>query len=408
MTYLDSAKFVEASTNSSRLVAKLKGTVQRQEYYETHQILRTVYFRFSNNKEKLSALLNLLYHGSIYLLKYREFISGLDTALLLLEIGAKILQQRQDDATSPAKKELKSLISNSSLTNHMMNNTPDISICQKVANLAVGLPDGEQSRVRFVAETLKILSPKLLNRDLLHNALANVFWDSKEYAGARYHFLHCANLENAQNVAALLVEYQSKNAPKTEVDLFITQFILQFLCLQCPLDPPGPVGLGNNDNLKPSTQTVNTPVIKKLRSTIKSIASQILTSYALKHPDLGQVDIPFSSLPLLNFTHFIINILDSKQVEKTTYQLLCDIYKVSWSRDPNYQNYLSRIGTIYFGIVDIVKQQQQQQQRGGGFFNNILMSLLDGPDEDETDDVESHQGGNRTTNNNMSSCDELD
>lgn len=388
LTYLDSPKFITASSNSSRLVAKLKSAVQRQELYETHQILRTVYFRFSNYKEKVAALLDLLYHGSMYLLKFKEFISGQDTALLLLETAAKCLQNQLELGNQEAKSNL----TNSSLTHHTMNNTLDIDISQKVANLVVELPDTDVGQTKFIAEALRILSPKLLNRDLFHNVVAKKYWLNKNYVNARYHYLRCASIENAQDIATLLVEYHCESASRSEVDLFITQFIFQLLCLQCPLDPPRVPNQSKPNIVTPPNATIS----KKLRNTIKLIAEKIFSTYTLKHPQLSQVEIPFSSLPLLNFTYFIISIIDSNQPEGAAFRVLCDIYKTTWGRDPNYQSYLKRIGSIYFGVVDQAKQQQQQ----GGFFNNILMSLLEGADDEEED---SNREGN-----NLSSCDELD
>lgn len=389
LSYLNSPKFVKASSSSTRLVAKLKTAIIRQELYETHQILRTIYFRFTNYNEKVVALVDLLYHGAIYLLKYQEIVSGQDTASLLLEVAAKCLQINLDEGGQEAR--LNS--ANSSLTDHMMNNTLEMDICQKVSNLAIHLPDNEFGRTKFIADALRVLSPKLLNRNLFHNVLASKFWQKKDYTNARYHFLHCANLENAQDIAVMLVEFQCKNAYKSEVDLFITQFVLQLLCLQCPLDPPR---LPNQNCRKQNTvASPNATVSRKTISTIKSIAEKIFLSYTLRHPSLNQVDIPFPSLPLLNFTYFIIILLDSNQPETSLFQVLCDIYKKAWSRDPNYQNYLNRIGTLYFGVVDRAKQHQQQ----GGFFNNILMSLLEGTDEEDEDS--NHDGNNL-------SCDELD
>lgn len=359
VSYLNSPDFIKAATNSTRLVAKLKTAVQKRELYETHQILRTINFRFINHKDKAIPLCELLYQGSCFLLEQQEFVSGQDTATLFLESSAKSLQHHIDEKG-------RGVISQN-LEHHVNNNTLEWSLSQKVSNIAVNLPDTEIGRTKFITDALRILHPKLLNRSLLHEVLAIKFWENKDVgthklsklSQCRYHYLHCASLDNAYEIARLLIEYQSREG---EVDLFITQFILQFFCLQ--------------------------PKTAMNRSVIKSIAEKIFTSYTLKHPLLSQVSPPFSSLPLLNFTHFIISILDSDK-EANTFTMLCDIYRVSWSRDPNYKGYLTRIGTLYFGIIDQSKQVQ------GGIFNNILLSLLEGKDEDEE-------------GNNFSSCDELD
>lgn len=384
VAYLESPEFIGAATNATRLVAKLKTAVQKRELYETHQILRTINFRFISVKDKAIPLSELLYQGACYLLECQEFVSGQDIATLFLESSVKCLQYLIDEKGELAKINL----ANQNLEHHVNNQTLHWSTSQKVSNLAVHLPDSEIGRTKFIADALRILSPKLLNRSLFHEVLAIKFWEHKEVVSSRYHYLHCASIDNAQEIARLLVEYQSGSASKSEIDLFITQFILQFLCLQSPLDSPK---LSNQKSV--TATTPQAAINRKTRSVIKSIAEKIFRSYTLKHPLLSQVCLPFSSLPLLNFTHFIVSILDSDK-EANTFSMLCDIYRVTWARDPNYKGYLTRIGTLYFGVIDQSKQVQ------GGIFNNILLSLLEGADEDEEDS--NHEG------NNFSSCDELD
>lgn len=398
--YIGSAELLEASKNATRLVAKLKSAVQSRELYETHQILRTINFRFITTREKLRALQNLLFLGSSFLLEHKEYVSGQDIAVLFLEASAKRLQHYQEENRDG---DAKLQLTNPSTVFHSDRQTPAYEICRKTAHLTVRLPDTEIGQQKFVADTLKILTTKILNRSLLHNVVAEAFWQSKDYVNARYHYLHCASLENAQDVAKLLVEYQTSCASKCEIDLFITQFTFQFLCLQCPIDSP------KASNQKTNTGPSSSSTYPKTRSTIKSIAERVFSNYAINHPLLSQVDIPFSSLPLLNFTHFIISILDGNN-ESETFEMLRDIYKVTWSRDPNYQGYLMRIGTLYFGIVDPAKQRQNS----GGLFNNLLQSLLDGNDDDDEEPNQEGTSGTNNNNNNSSinagysSSDDLD
>lgn len=369
LSYLDAPQFVQASSNATRLVAKLKIAVQNNELYETQQIIRTLYFRL---KDKPEPLIDLLYYGALHLIRNGESISGQDLATLLLETACR-----------------------------RGNKTSDLDTCRKISQLLVNLPDTEAGQAKFIAEALKLLTPKILNRDLLHNVIATKYWQLKQYVNARYHFLHCANTDNALDVAHLLIEFHLQGGLKSEVDLFITQFILQFLCLQSPLDPPITEQSRPCSHQHNSSNPSNITVSRKSRSTIKLIAERIFSEYALKHPSLGKIEIPFNSLPLLNLTHFIISTLDSRKSEAGAFKLLTDIYKVPCGRDPNYPSYLNRIGIIYYGLIDQTKQQQQATGGGGNFFNNILMTLLDGTDEDEDDEMSSGRQA-------ISSCDELD
>lgn len=398
LEYLETPEFVAASTNATRLVSKLKTAATTQQFYETHQILRTVYYRFVNIKEKVPALVNLLYQGSCFLLKHKEFTSGQDTAILFLETASKQLQNYRDEGGNQAKLNL----TNTDLTFHATNKTLDWDISSKVANLAVNIPDSEIGQSKFIAEALKILTPKILNRDLFHHCMASRFWKQKDLVNSRYHFLHCANSRNAEDIADLLIEYCQKSDDHGEADLFIAQFILQFLCLQRPADPPtlNASTSGTNPVTQPPS---NGPNHLKTRSSIKSIAQKIFATYCLRHPKIGQASISFDR-PLLNFIFFIISLLDSNS-EASAYKLLCKVYKKEYMRDPKYESYLTRIGTIYLGIVDQSKQQQ------GGFFNNILMSLFDGADDDDDDNGNNTGGGSgqQTQQQHLSSFDdELD
>ena len=388
ISYLDSPDFIKASANAVRLVSKLKVAVQKQELYETHQILRTIYFRFVNNKDKIESLVGLLYHGAQYLLDNLETISGQDIATLYLESSSKYLQSRLSDS-------MNLIVTQSESSHPPINNALETDICHKISNLLIKLPDGEMGQAKFTAEALGLLNPKILNRDLLHTVIASRYWQEKNYVNARYHYLHCASLDNAQDIAMLLVDYHVKSANKAEIDLFITQFIFQFLCLQNPFDSIRTRTHQQRTIQNPGTASSLAAVTRKSRNAIKLIAEKIFSTYTLKHPQLSRVEVPFSSLPLLNFTFFIISILDSNEIN--TFKMLCDIYKTTWSRDPNYQSYLNRIGVLYFGQSDHSRQHQQQ----GSFFNNILMSLLEGADEQG--EADSNLGGN-----NSSSSDELD
>lgn len=385
--YLSSDNFLQASSNATRLVTKLKSAIQRRELYETHQILRTIYFRFLNVKEKVIALESLLYHGSCYLLELNELTSGQDIATLFLETAAKCLRYHRD-----GNEEAKSDLVNASLNDHISKKTLDWQLSEKVAELAARMPETEIGKPKFVAESCKILDHKLLNTCLLHQVMAQKFWAHKDFVNCRYHYLHCASIENAPDIAKFLVQYHTSSASISELDLFITQFILQFLCLQTPLDPPKNPNNQRNNNSAAINQS-HSSINRKTRNAIKRIVEIIFSSYTLKHPLLADVSAPFSSSPLLNFTHFIISIIDADK-EASIFRTLCNIYQVTWTRDPNYKGYLDRIGTLYFGIVD------QSKQRQDGFFNNILLSLLDGADEEEEDS--DHDG------NNLSSCDDLD
>ena len=404
-SYLESPKFLQASTNASRLVNKLKVAVANQELYETQQILRTVYFRFINHSEKIDALGDLLYYGAIHLMKQGEHISGQDLGSLFLETVAKRLQADLDQCpiTGPNKGAVSVIFAKCE------DETPDVIICRKISSIAVLLPKTDIGQTKFIAETLKLLPPKLLNRDLLHEVLAHRFYQVKDYANARYHFLY-SSCANKYKVCTLLVKFHAEQGAKSEVDLFITQFILQYLCLQQPTDSPVPStgsdqsGHQRSGSAPPSTQIVS----RKSLDEIVTVVRYILLEYngQSEHPKIW-ITRPYE-LPLLNFTYILVELLRSKKSEANAYRFLVRTYKRVWSRDPEFETYLNRIGVIYFGLPDPSKQQQQQQGNGGGgFFNNLLMSMLEGEDDDGEEEDEVGTAARRGFDL-MSAYDELD
>lgn len=392
LSHLETADFKQAASNATRLVSKLVAAVQKKELYDTHQLLRTIYFRFVNHKDKLKALIDLLYHGAQFLVANREFISGQDVATLFLESSARLLQARLNDAadlppTSEVKEWVKTKLTNFALPFHRANSTIDLDVCEKVAKLACELPDTETGRSKFMVEALKLLTPKILNRELLHTVLAKTYRGKQDYAEARYHFLHCANTSTAGEIGELLSDYHQKFGNKNEVDIFLAQFVLQFLCMQnLTFDSSSARSLETTFSSRP-------PLAKK-----KAI-ELIIHRYKETHQQLLDEPTPSLKYPLFNFLNFITSILGASPPETQVFKSLCDIYKRVLNRDPNFQCYLDRIGVIYFGLVDRNKQQQQQQ---GGFFNNILMSLLDTGDDD--DEAASPEPESST----MTSYDDLD
>jgi hypothetical protein len=74
-----------------------------------------------------------------------------------------------------------------------------------------------------------------------------------------------------------------------------------------------------------------------------------------------------------------------------TFKVLCDLYGTTLKRDPSYNEYLSQIGQIYFGL------ENANRNRGpSGFFGNLLQSLLD--NGDDSDDDQPNPGPSRSTN----------
>ena len=68
----------------SRVLAKLQSSIDSGNFYEAHQMYRTLYFRYLG-QQKYDELLELLYKGSLVLLVHEQYTSGADLALLLVD-----------------------------------------------------------------------------------------------------------------------------------------------------------------------------------------------------------------------------------------------------------------------------------------------------------------------------------
>lgn len=68
----------------SRVLAKLEASVESGNYYEAHQMYRTLYFRYSSQK-RYDECLDLLYKGSVKFLNNGQFSSGADLSVLVIE-----------------------------------------------------------------------------------------------------------------------------------------------------------------------------------------------------------------------------------------------------------------------------------------------------------------------------------
>lgn len=75
---------LKAKVGSERILAKLDKLVDSEEYYEAHQLYRTIYFRYLNGN-KFKELQKLLYDGAYNLLDKKQFNSGADLAVLFID-----------------------------------------------------------------------------------------------------------------------------------------------------------------------------------------------------------------------------------------------------------------------------------------------------------------------------------
>nr|XP_006078767.1 Golgi to ER traffic protein 4 homolog isoform X1 [Bubalus bubalis] len=212
-------------------------------------------------------------------------------------------------------------------------------LLESLAKLFSLMDPNSPERVAFVSRALKWSSggSGKLGHPRLHQLLALTLWKEQNYCESRYHFLHSSDGEGCAN---MLVEYSTARGFRSEVDMFVAQAVLQFLCLKN-----------------------------------KSSASVVFTTYTQKHPSI-ESGPPFVQ-PLLNFIWFLLLAVDGGKL--TVFTVLCEQYQPSLRRDPMYNEYLDRIGQLFFGVPP------KQTSSYGGLLGNLLSSLM-GSSEQEGED----------------------
>lgn len=286
----------------NRVLAKLRTSIEAGNYYEAHQMYKTLYFRYTN-QEKYAEVVDLLYDGAMKLSNHGQHQSAADLCMLLVET----LKKSNDDADDAHMKKLGELFS-------------------------VLRPD-QVERQNFLSAALEWSSRKdnayKSGHPTLHSLVAESLWKEKNYAQARYHFVHS---HAGESCALMLVEYSSLRGFQSEVDLFITQAVLQYLCLS---------------NIPSAT-----------------LAFKI---YTTNHPAISPHQPPFL-MPLLNFVWFLLLTVETGKL--AVFTILCEQYRSSIGRDPSYKKYLDRIGQLFFGLPP------PSRAPSGGIFGNLMASMM--------------------------------
>ncbi|KAG1648783.1 Golgi to ER traffic protein 4 [Nymphon striatum] len=185
-----------------RILIKLQASVDSGNYYEAHQMYRTLYYRYSSRK-KYAELLELLYGGATSLLQNQQYESGADLSNLVVDVLTK---------------------SNTAVNNETVD---------KLGLLFKNLNPESEERMVFLAAALKWAgsdkSAEKTGLERLHRLVAQSLWNEKSFGRAHYHYLRSTD---GEGFASMLIEYNTTRGNAMEEDLFIAQAVFQFLCLK--------------------------------------------------------------------------------------------------------------------------------------------------------------------------------
>lgn len=298
----------EPPAKTSKLLQRLQVAQSEKRFYEAHQICKTIYFRCTVRRNYAEALTYIV-PGAKFLLQHQQWESGIDVACLAVELMSKGESKLDVDE-------------------HFND------LCA----LLRAMPSTCVDREKYISKTLSLLSTQPASRLASFNEfLGRQFWQEGSLTHARNRMILSGN---GFTVGCFLIELHRRYGGVSEVDLFIVQAVLQFLCM------------------------------KK-----ESVAALTFFTYTRRHPKLDGGP-PFTEFPLLNFV-WLLMLSIHRKLSNDALSLLCTKYRPQLARDPNFSMYLERIGQLYFGL-------QPKQNSLSGMLSNLMKMFNE--DEDEKDD----------------------
>eukprot|EP00123_Amoebidium_parasiticum_P011154 comp20541_c0_seq1/m.26341 comp20541_c0_seq1/g.26341 ORF comp20541_c0_seq1/g.26341 comp20541_c0_seq1/m.26341 type:complete len:311 (-) comp20541_c0_seq1:186-1118(-) len=225
-----------------QVIEKLKASVERGDYYEAHQMYRTVYFRYMG-QEKYGDALQLLLSGATLLLRAGQVASGGDLALLLVEVYVQT---------------------------HTAVNEESLGRIKQIFPL---FPPEDHLRARFIKKCLewsRVEGDNTRGDPNLHHLFGMAYYKEHRYTEAQRHLLYGTDL-SARALADMLVQWSLDSAANPpRLDLLLARPVLQLLCL---------------GDLKH--------------------ANIVYERFIAKHPSVGSFPFS-ATTPLLNYLHFLL------------------------------------------------------------------------------------------------------
>jgi len=315
----------QGARGASRVLAKLNNSLENGNFYEAHQMYRTLFYRYTAQK-KYGEIESMLYDGAMKLFAKDQGGSGADLSKLYLD---NLVSMQSESASSDQEGKEEERM-------------------QRVVKLYTSIPASLPDKDNFLGQAVKWSSDKHnpSGHPRLHQLLAYEFWKLKKYPESRHHFLYSSD---GSGCGHMLADFHHERGLLREIDLFIVGTVLQYLCLK------------------------------------KHIAAAVaLHAYAQKHPSLAASksgNPPFKH-PLMNFVWLLLLAIEHKQ-SVTAFTTLTEKYMPSIKRDPTFLEYLDKIGQHFFGVPP------PKTKPAGGMLSGIFDSLLSAFNEDDDDDSDS-------------------
>ncbi|KAG0224787.1 hypothetical protein BGW41_004960 [Actinomortierella wolfii] len=325
-----------AAKGTARVLKKLEKSVQDGNYYEAHQMYRTVANRYVKSHTYDEAI-ELLYSGSMLLLKKEQFGSGTDLATYVVEVYTL--------AKVPVTDQSRDRIFD-------MADLMGKEVTQRKKFL--------QNAIRHVFWSAS--NSQYPNGDpLLQHYLGLKFWKEKDYAQAEAHLL-VGTQESAEALGLALFEW-SEQEPKHDKGAYLLRGVLQVLAMK---------------NLR-DANTVFQTFIELLPASYKAgeakLADGVATSSTVR-------SIPTYRSSLINFTQLLL--MACQTGNPVLYKQLAAKYKPVLAIDENFGALMVTIGELFFDV---------HAPRQTNMLADLMNSLFSGPPAPSS----SSAAGNRIT-----------
>lgn len=382
-------------TSTTRLYDKLEKCKENKDFYQAHQICRTIHVRLRSSTTDEN-ILKFLYESACYFLEHNQSNSGYDLCKSYIET---LNNSKLNELTDNILQQICSLFQllksyyderMEFACNALRWSSQLIFYPQQDEQLPTSRVDSNPSFSTTILTTLTesnspTQTPKRSTihksgHPKLHESFARILWEQeKNYKDSRYHYLRS---DDGRSFAIMLIEVHQTLGYSSEIDLFIAQTVLQYLLLrnfhtaylvfvtyveQHPKirqPPPGPF-----NQVYPMLNFLWFLLLCLKKILVKTSTNNNVAS-GEPNNRLGKNEI----LSSINNKKYFLKNLDasssSSVVENSRYfSSLVDAYKSSLERDSTLIQYVERIGTLFFGL------KQKTSSTSSNPFENLMHSL---------------------------------
>ncbi|KAI1293455.1 hypothetical protein EDD11_008353 [Mortierella claussenii] len=305
-----------AARGTAKVLQKLEKSVGDGNYYEAHQMYRTVANRYVKAHSYKDAI-NLLHSGSLLLLKHKQAGSGTDLALYLIEIynldKVPVTEESRD----------------------------------RIFDLA-DLMDAENSqRKQFLQSAISwsASNSEYKNGDpLLQHYIGLLFWKEKDYNQAEAHLL-VGTQESAEALGLVLFQW-SELEPSHDKGAYLLRGVLQELAMK---------------NLRDANVVYRT-FVERLPPTYLASEQKFNT------PEGGSKTVQTFKSPLLNLTQMLL--LACQTGNPALFKQLTAKYKSVLAIDENFGALMTTIGELFFDV---------RAPKQTNMLADLMSSLFSGP-----------------------------